>query len=75
MASNRYVVPNKGGGWEVVKEGHRRGTTRTRTKTEAIAEARKIVRGEGGGEIRIMNRDGKMTDSDTVVRASRRSKK
>jgi hypothetical protein len=66
MAAKRYVVPTKSGGWDIVKEGDRRGTTRAKTKTQAIDRARDIVRREGGGEVRVMNRDGKMTGSATV---------
>lgn len=66
MASKRYVVPTKGG-WDIVKEGHRRGSIRTKTKSQAIDRAREIVRSEGGGEVRVMNRDGKMTDSDSIA--------
>jgi hypothetical protein len=72
MAANRYVRPARGG-WDVVKEGHRRGTERARTKAEAIRRAREIARREGGGEIRIMNRQGKVTATDTVAPRPARS--
>jgi hypothetical protein len=71
MASKRYVQPNDGGGWDVLKEGHNRATAHASTQADAIAHARKLVRAEGGGEIRVMNRFGKVVDSDTV--APRRS--
>ncbi len=67
--TDRYIVPSKGGngGWDIVKHGHRRATGHAKTKSEAIANARSILRREGGGELRIMNRDGKLTDSNTIA--------
>jgi hypothetical protein len=65
MATNQYVQPSKGG-WEVVKEGHRRGAVRTATKKDAIAQARTIVRNAGGGQVRVMDSHGKLTSADTV---------
>jgi hypothetical protein len=71
----RYVRPaTTGKGWEIVKEGHRRATARASTKAAAIADARTLVRREGGGEIRVMNRDGKLTDASTVVSRARHSR-
>lgn len=65
--SDRYVVPNSDrGGWDVKKEKAGRASAHTDTKKEAVDRAREIVRNEGGGEIRIANRDGKLSDSDTV---------
>lgn len=65
--TDRYVVPNKErGGWDIVKVGHRRATGYAKTKHEAVSTARTILRREGGGELRIMNRYGKLTDSNTI---------
>lgn len=65
--SDRYVVPNQErGGWDVVKEDHRRASAHTGTKKEALDRAREIVRNEGGGEVRIANQQGTFIDSDTV---------
>ena len=63
---NRYVVKNENGGWDVVKEGNRRASARTKTKTEAIKAAKVLTRREGGGEVRILGRTGKIAASDTV---------
>jgi hypothetical protein len=64
--TDRYVVPNQErGGWDVVKEDHERASAHTRTKKEAVERARKIVNNLGGGELRIQNRDGKLSGSDT----------
>lgn len=73
-ANDRYVVPNsREGGWDIVKEGHRRATGYAKTKQEAIAHARQAVRKDGGGELRIVNRAGKLTESDTIRPAKRRA--
>jgi hypothetical protein len=65
--TDRYVVPNKErGGWDVVKEDHERASAHTRIKVEAIDRAREIVGNQGGGEIRIQNKQGDFIDSDTV---------
>jgi hypothetical protein len=70
---DRYVVPNKDrGGWDIVQEGHRRATGHARTKAEAVAAARKALRRVGGGELRIVNRSGKITDSDTISPSKKR---
>jgi 1,2-phenylacetyl-CoA epoxidase PaaB subunit len=66
MANDRYVVPNGEGGWDVVKEGHLRATAHATTKAKAIAQARRLVRRDGGGEVWVMNQAGKVTESDTV---------
>lgn len=73
MASTRYVRENADGGWDVVKEGHRRATVRMADRSSAVARARDIVRREGGGEVRVMNKMGKIVDSRTVAEPGTRS--
>lgn len=69
--SDRYVVPNEEqGGWDVVKTGHRRPTAHAETQAQAVARARELTRQDGGGEIRIMNRTGKIVSSKTVKRST-----
>jgi hypothetical protein len=65
-ASDRYVVPNPTSGWDIIKEGHRRATGHADTKVAAVRDARSLLRKEGGGELRVLNRSGKVTTSDTV---------
>ncbi len=65
--SDRYVVPSRAGGWDVVKEDHERVSVHTDTKQEAVDRGREIVRNLGGGELRIQNRDGRLIDSDTIA--------
>lgn len=65
--SDRYVVPNKErGGWDVVKEDHKRASAHKPRKQEAVDRAREIVKGQGGGEIRIADKGGRFNDSDTA---------
>jgi hypothetical protein len=66
--SDRYVIPNPAGGWDVVREKHERASAHTQTKAEAIGRAREIVTNLGGGEVRIKNLDGRFADSDTQGR-------
>jgi hypothetical protein len=72
MARNtRYVRQNAGGGWDVVREGHRRATAHEETRGKAVERARDMTRREGGGEVRIMNRTGKIVEARTVRSSGR----
>jgi Uncharacterized protein conserved in bacteria (DUF2188) len=73
MATRRYVRPS-GGRWTVLEEGHRRGTVKAATKKAAIAKARQAVRDHGGGEVRVLDAAGKMTDTRTVPASKRASR-
>ncbi len=67
MASKgRHVVPNQNGGWAVKKPGSDRASAIARTQGEAEKKAKAFVSSEGGGEVRIHGRDGRIRDSDTV---------
>ena len=71
--NDRYVVPNpRSGGWDIIKEGHRRATGHAETRRDAIIHARKAVRQDGGGELRIVNRAGKLLESDTISPTTKR---
>jgi hypothetical protein len=76
MARNdRYVRQTVDGDWVVLKEGHRRATAQASSQRDALARAKALTRREGGGEVRVMNRSGKIVHSDTVRRSRpRRSK-
>lgn len=50
----------------MVKEGHKRASVHTRTKTEAQNRARQIIKNQGGGDLRIKDEKGHFIDSDTV---------
>lgn len=71
--NTRYVKKaSSGKGWDVVKEGHRRATAHGATKADAVKTARELTRQEGGGEIRILNRTGKVVDASKVSRPRKR---
>ncbi len=73
MRNTRYVKKaTSGKGWDVVKEGHRRATAHGATKAAAVKTARELTRQEGGGEIRILNRTGKVVDASKVSRPRKR---
>jgi hypothetical protein len=65
--NDRWVQQRADGQWEVVREDHERASAVTRTQAKAIDRGREIVRGAGGGELRIKGRDGKLRDSDTIA--------
>ena len=65
-ANRRHVVPEATGGWKVVKPGAKRASARTKTQAEAEQRAKEIVANQGGGEVRVHRRDGRIRDSDTV---------
>jgi Uncharacterized protein conserved in bacteria (DUF2188) len=73
MTNTRYVKKASGKGWDILKEGHRRATAHGATKADAVQAARKLVLQEGGGEIRVLNRTGKVTAESTVTRAHKRA--
>lgn len=74
MKNTRYVKKaTSGRGWDVVREGHRRATAHGATKADAVKTARELIRQEGGGEIRILNRTGKVVDASKVSRPRKRA--
>lgn len=66
MPSNRHVVPNPDGGWDIKKPGSTRSSGHTDRQSDAIDRAKEIVGNQGGGEVRIHDRAGQIRDSDTV---------
>lgn len=62
---DRYVV-KRGDGWAVKAPGASRASAVAPTQKQAEARAKEIVRKQGGGEVRIHGRDGRIRESDTV---------
>jgi hypothetical protein len=62
----RHINPNPNGGWDVHRPGGMRSSGHFGTQREAIDRAREIIRNNGGGEVTIHGRDGKIRDSDSV---------
>lgn len=70
--ANHNVQPNDHiGGWEVVRAGNVRALAFDGTKAGAVRKARAMVRREGGGEVRVKNRIGKVVESSRVRGAPR----
>lgn len=59
-----HVVPDPEGGWNVKRGGAERATSHHETKREAIDEGRAVSRTQET-ELRIHNRDGKISSSDS----------
>jgi hypothetical protein len=68
VATKRYIRESADGRWEVLQEGHLRSNLRADTQRDAVKRARDIIRRSGGGEIRVLNRMGKVVHSDTVAK-------
>jgi len=67
QTSNRNVQPNDYiGGWEIVRAGSARALAFDRTREGAVRKARAMVRREGGGEVRVKNRVGKVVESKRI---------
>lgn len=64
---NRHVVPARSGGWDVKKPDGARASAHTATQAEAVARARLIVANNGGGEVRVHGRDGRIRRADTIL--------
>jgi hypothetical protein len=65
--TDRYVEPNQErGGWDVVKEDHKRVSVHTERKAEAVARAHQIVTNEGGGEVRVADKHGKFQSGQQI---------
>lgn len=68
QSGGRYVKPSRSGsGWVVMKDGHVRATVRTGTRDEAVAAARAALQREGGGELRVKDEFGKLTEFSHVL--------
>lgn len=65
--NERHVTRRPDGRWDVTKPHSDRASGVTDTQGEAIDRAREILGNDGGGEIVIHGRDGKIRDSDTVA--------
>lgn len=75
MAITRDIKQNAAGGWDVLKQGDRRAGVSAPTKKAALAQARRLVLSEGGGEIRIVDGTGKIVDLSEIKVSAKRAKR
>lgn len=59
-----HIVPNPSGGWDVKRGGGSRASSHQDTKQEAVDTGRKTSRNQGT-ELRIHNRNGRISGSDS----------
>jgi hypothetical protein len=63
---SRDVVKSPKGGWDVKQPGQNEPVSHHRTQANADKAAKSSLRQQGGGEVRVHGRDGRIRDSDTV---------
>lgn len=59
-----HIVPNPNGGWDVKRGGSERSSGHFETKREAIDYGRQVSRNQHT-EMRIHNKDGRISESDS----------
>lgn len=66
-SANQTIQPSKrSDGWVVVPAGKKQATAFVDSKAGALKLARTMVRRDGGGEVRVKNRMGKVVEAKTV---------
>ena len=64
--TERHVVPNEGGGWDVLAPGSSQASAHLERQDQAIDRAREILLNEGGGELIVHDEQGQVRQKDTV---------
>lgn len=64
---DRTVFHREDGKWANKRQDAERPTSLHETQEEAVAAARENLRSQGGGELTIMGRDGKIRSKDTIA--------
>lgn len=62
-----YHVTQRADGWAAEREGASRAASLHRTQAEAIDASRGYLSNQGGGELSIHGRDGKVRAKDTIA--------
>lgn len=73
--ARREVTPNPRGGWDVWDPHGERASSHHDTQREAIKAARRILRKQGGGELRVRGRDGRVRDQSMIPRDNDRPRR
>jgi Uncharacterized protein conserved in bacteria (DUF2188) len=63
---NKRTVTPHSDGWSVEKPGASRASSVHATQQQAIDAARGYLQNEGGGELAVKGRDGRVRDQDTI---------
>ncbi|MBF5057427.1 hypothetical protein Y5W_02721 [Alcanivorax sp. 521-1] len=63
-SNSHHVVPNPNGGWDIKRDGAQRASRHHDTKKAAIDSARKTSKSQGT-ELKIHNKDGSISQSDS----------
>lgn len=62
-----WVSPQKGGGWRVHQSGSKRDSAHVDNKVDAVTKARSIAK-RNATELKIQNKDGKISESNSYGR-------
>lgn len=65
--NKRVVQRRPRGDWEVRKPGADRASAVTRTQSEGIDRARRILGNDGGGELQVRALNGTIRSQDTIA--------
>ena len=64
--SNYHVIPDKQQGWAIRKAGADKASGFASTQAAAETRAKSLASKQGGGEVVIHGRDGRIRDKDTM---------
>lgn len=64
---NNRTVSKSGNMWSNKKNSNKRTSSNHKTQKEAIKTAKKSIKQDGGGELTIMGKNGKIRDKITVA--------
>lgn len=67
MAHERSVYRGKDGLWRDKRDDAAKAAGRHRTQAEAKKAARRHLKNDGGGELKVMGLDGKIRSKDTIA--------
>ena len=65
--NDRTVSRRPDGQWSNKKDGSERASSLHRTQREAAEEAKRLIRQDGGGELKIKGEDGRIRSKDTIA--------
>lgn len=64
--SDRIVGPHPKGGWQAKAPGAKRASVRTDMQKAAMDKTRNIVENQGGGEMTVQGKDGRIRQKNTI---------